>query len=78
MGGYRAYDPDEYEGMIAPPTAALSPRFDGEHGVVPVTFSIFNAGSGEFESHTAWFETDDGGVTWVFNIPQSELIPTSA
>lgn len=70
--------PEEYEGMIAPPSAALSPRFDGEHGVIPVTHSMFNSDTGEFESHTAWFETNDGGKTWEFHAPQSELISTSA
>lgn len=58
--------PEEFEGTIAPPVHALSPLFDGDHGVMPVSYSSYNSASDGFDSHTAWFESFDGGNTWVF------------
>lgn len=69
--------PEEYEGIVAPPTAALSPGFEGEHGVIPVTYSVYDPASDRFESHTAWFETIDGGISWEFHIPQNGQVPGS-
>lgn len=41
-----------------------SPVFDGEHGVIPVTASFFDGDRLE-----AWFETKDGGESWLLVDP---------
>ena len=61
--------PDEFEGIIAPPAAALSPYFEGDHGIIPVMYSTFNSFTAGFDSHTAYFETNNGGESWVFRLP---------
>lgn len=60
--------PEEYEGVIAPPAAALSPVFIGERGMIAVTYTTYNAENEGFDSRTSWFETDDGGMSWEFHL----------
>lgn len=66
--------PEEYEGKIAPPSYVLSPVFEGEHGVLIVVYSVcVNTSTGSFEQRTAHFETFDGGDTWTFFPPKTEV-----
>lgn len=60
--------PEEYEGIVAPPAAALSPVFKGERGVIIVTYTTYNSETEGFDSHTSWFETEDGGESWEFHL----------
>lgn len=60
--------PEEYEGVIAPPAFAMSPFFEDEHGIILVTYSVYNEPTDSFDSKTAWFESTDGGTTWEFHI----------
>lgn len=59
--------PEQYEGIAAPPSCALTPVFDGEHGVMMASFVSFE-GDGLLNAvtHTVWFESTDGGTIWRF------------
>ena len=56
--------PEDYESSAQ--NFALSPVFDGECGVMFVTGSEYNTETEQTESHTVWFESTDGGMTWIF------------
>lgn len=56
--------PEDYESSAQ--NFALSPVFDGECGVMFVTGSEYNTETEQTESYTVWFESTDGGMTWIF------------
>ncbi len=60
--------PEEYNDVIAPPTYALSPYFEGEHGIMFVAYSEYNEQSDSFDSRIAWFESTNNGTLWEFHI----------
>lgn len=61
--------PEEYEGYICPPAYVFSPVFEGDHGMIVVAYCVYNPEvEYGFEQHSSWFETNDGGNTWVFHL----------
>lgn len=60
--------PQELAEQPVQPIRALSPVFDGEHGVMVLTYQVYNREKGEAEGRTSWFETADGGRTWTFHL----------
>lgn len=58
--------PETDVGMIAEPTIALSPMFDGEHGIMLVTYSEYVKQRDAFDCYIGWFESFDGGESWKF------------
>lgn len=65
--------PEEYADIVAPPCTALSPVMNGTHGVILVTYTVFDPGTQEFVTRTACFETFDGGGSWAFAPERSEI-----
>ena len=62
------FDGTPETGIIAPPTAALSPVFDGDHGVLFVSCTKYYTvdGKTDIRTETVWFESFDGGESWNF------------
>lgn len=56
--------PDDTELPVTPPTYALTPRFDGEHGVLIVCYSTYDQTKAKYSAHAAVFESFDRGKTW--------------
>lgn len=66
--------PQSETGITAEPTIALSPMFDGEHGIMLVTYTEYVKQRDAFDGYIGWFESFDGGESWEFHAdPASRL-----
>ncbi len=54
-------------GVLCDPITALSPMFDGDHGIMLVQYGQYVKEFDEWESYIGWFETFDRGESWEFH-----------